>query len=125
VQDVCARHGAQIPHINQKKNCFQSNAIGVALTCHYLESLIKIPIEPLDQHGIVVATTKDMVIDLEEVQCLAAYPKEFAVLIEDVGVAKSQKCNMIYIMADAYVVAFAFATGSIATNVHILQHAIR
>jgi hypothetical protein len=32
---------------------------------------------------------------------------------------------MIFIMAAAYVVAFALATGSMAPNVHILQQAIR
>jgi hypothetical protein len=90
---------------------------------HDLESLVKILIEPLDQHWIVVAITKDMVIDLEEVECLATYPKEFAVLIKDAGVAKAKR-NMVFIMADAYVVAFAFAADSITTNVHILQYAI-
>jgi hypothetical protein len=55
-----------------------------------LESLVKIQIEPLDQHGILVATTKDMAIDLEEVECLAAYPKEFSVLTNDAGVAKAK-----------------------------------
>jgi hypothetical protein len=29
----------------------------------------------------VVATAKDMAIDLKEVECLLAYPKEFVVLV--------------------------------------------
>jgi hypothetical protein len=75
---------------NQRKNCLQSNAIGVALIVHDSESLVKILIEPLDQHRIVVATAKDMAIDLKEVECLLAYPKEFAVLIKDAGVVKAK-----------------------------------
>jgi hypothetical protein len=63
--------------------------IGVALISHDLESFVKVPVEPLDQHGIVVATAKDMAIDLEEVECLTVYPKEFAVLVEGVAVAKA------------------------------------
>jgi hypothetical protein len=89
-QDVRAEHGEQVPCVNQKKNCLQSNVIGVALIGHDSESLVKILIEPLNQHGIVVATTKDMAIDLEEVECLLAYAEEFAVLIEDAGVAKAK-----------------------------------
>jgi hypothetical protein len=38
----------------------------------------------------VVAIAKEMVIDLEEVECLLTYQEEFAIHIKDTGVAKAK-----------------------------------
>jgi hypothetical protein len=64
---------------------------GVAFIGHDPESLVKIPIEPLDQHGIVVATAKVMAVDQDKVECLVVYPEEFDVFVKDTDVAKAKK----------------------------------
>ena len=72
----------------------------------------------------MVGAAEHVTINLEEVEGFPANAEKFAVLVEDNGVAKPER-RIIFIIAEAYVVAFAFWTGSIAANVHMPQAAIR
>ena len=48
----------------QQKDGLKGNAGGVPLVSHDMQSCVKVAVEVLDYHRIVVATTQDMTINL-------------------------------------------------------------
>jgi hypothetical protein len=46
-------------------------------------------IDLLDKHWFMICAGQDVTMNLKQIQCLAAYPKELAVFIHHRGVAKA------------------------------------
>ncbi len=64
-----------------------------------------------------------MAIDLQEVKGFVSYAKKLTVLIKDHGVTEAILKNYLH-NCGCKVVPLAFVIGSMAANMHMLQHAV-
>jgi hypothetical protein len=64
-RDVCTGYGTRVPHIKKEEDSFPSNADGVTLIGHYLQTFCEVLINMLNQHGVMVITGMNMAVDVQ------------------------------------------------------------
>ena len=80
---VSARHRARIPSVKRQKYSFLRYPNRTALGAQNLQTIVEVFVDTLDQHRIVVGAGKNVAVNQEQIQCLPAYTKKFAVFVED------------------------------------------
>jgi hypothetical protein len=49
-------NGAGVPRVEEQEDCLKGYSDRIALVAHYPQALVEIPIDTLDEHGVVVGT---------------------------------------------------------------------
>ncbi len=55
-RDICAWGRARIPCVKEEQDCLKSHTNRIVLVAHYLEAFVKILIDILNYHGVVICT---------------------------------------------------------------------
>ncbi len=88
--EIGAWNRCTIPGVEKKEDGLHSNPDRIALVCHDFEPFVEISIDLFDQHWIVIATRKDVLVYLQEVNSFLENNKKLAILVEDDSVAEAE-----------------------------------